>query len=179
MRIRRFVPILASGLLIGTQGITLAGEKQAVPPPKTNAVTSYAQARTLGDALFLVRQELWYEGKKQYFPLLSETAMRQAIRAALAAYEKNPRALAPAASEEQLREVFVPHFQKVAPLYRQIAETGKWPQGAYFGAFYTLGGDSGSSYQGLGLRLMVDRASGPYSGFSLPVLDVWYGKPEK
>ena len=139
------------------------------------AVPSYEEAQTLGEALALAKLQLTREDKKQFLPLLSEPAVRQAIRSALASYEAGRSVIAPTASQERQREVFE-YFKAVAPTYRQIAETGEWPEGASFTVFYGLGRENGITYQGLGVRLEVATPDKGFPGFALPIVDVWYGK---
>lgn len=168
--------ILAGTLLVSIPWARIARAKQAATPTRTaKAVTSYQEAQTLGEALALAKQQLTRQDKKQFLPLLSEPAVRQAIRSALASYQVSRSAIAPTASQERQQEIFE-YFKAVAPTYLQIAETGKWPKGATFTVFYGLGRQNSITYQGLGLRLEVATPDKAFPGFALPILDVWYGK---
>lgn len=158
-------------LFVSTPVTKAVPAREATPTGATKVVTEYTQAQTLSDALGLVRQQLVRDGKEQFLPLVTEPAIRQAIRSAVASYQ------AKLSSEEQPEVVFE-DFQAVASIYRQIAETGNWPQSATFFQFYELGTVRGISSQGLGLRLQLKTPGKEGEGFSLPVVDVWYGKTE-
>ncbi len=178
---QRFVSVVANMflMLFVTTAVTKAvPAREATPTGTTTAVTSYAQSQTLSDALGLVRHQLMRDGKEQFLPLVTEPAIRQAIRSALASYQADLSSLTPPAASEEEQKVVFENFQTVAAIYRQIAETGNWPEGATFAHFYELGTDRGISSQGLGLRLEVNKPGKEGEGFALPVIDMWYGKTE-
>jgi DNA-binding transcriptional MerR regulator len=115
---------------------------------------------SLSDTLKRLEGQFIADGRGQFVALLEEGAIRQAVRVAQAAY---------GGGNEYYRSV-------IQPLLQGIAEQGTWPPNAEMDAFYELTDKSGVTYQGLGLSLEVWTPGEAYKGFSLPVLDVWYGR---
>ena len=53
---------------------------------------------------------------------------------------------------------------------------GSWPPGAWFFYFLWKDDDDGVRYDGLSLRLWVDTPGGMFRGFSLPIIDLYFGR---
>jgi len=122
-------------------------------------------ATTLSEALKGLENQLVQDNRQQFVPLLEERSVQEAIRVAQAAYEP----LTPGKGEHYYRSV-------IQPLLQQIVDQGAWPGNAEFDAFYELPKDNGVTYQGLGVSLEIWTPDEAFKGFSLPVLDVWYGR---
>jgi hypothetical protein len=61
-------------------------------------------------------------------------------------------------------------------MMRRITDEGAG-RGTRSWAFYSLTDESGETYLGLGLSVeIVTPGRDDFAGFSLPVLDVWYGR---
>lgn len=138
----------------------------------------YERAKTLADAVKLVRSQITLDGKPEYAALLSEARVREAIRTAIASYE---------AFQEEAEERRFPgsteHFQQhVKPACLRIADRGDWPAGCAFFGFYTLTESTGGEeertveHHGLGLRLEIATPEARFKGFGLPILDVFFGR---
>lgn len=127
--------------------------------PVQNKMT---QKTTLSAALKLLEAQLIQDKRPQFVSLLEKHSVQEAIQTAQAAYEPSP----PGADYYQ----FV-----IAPLLQQIVEQGAWPEQAGFAAFYELP-QNGVTYQGLGVSLEIETPDHLFKGFSLPILDIWYGR---
>ncbi|MBV9850256.1 MAG: hypothetical protein JO250_11325 [Armatimonadetes bacterium] len=124
-----------------------------------------AQA-TLQPAIEALHQQLAQDGKAQFQALITEQMVREAIRTARMSYVRYGLAVG--------SEAYV--HKTLFPLFDRIAEDGQWPSGVEFSPFYELTDEHGTTYKGLGLSLEISTPDEPYRGFSLPILDVWYGR---
>lgn len=134
----------------------------------------FQQAKTVGQALEVVRQSLTRDAKSEYVPLLSEERVREAIRTAITSYESHIE------KDEQKRPGTKKYFTDVLkPIYLKIADEGKWPENCSFFSFYKLTAKRDGrqiSYDGLGLRLQVETPGESFKGFAIPVVDLFYGR---
>ncbi|HVF68308.1 MAG TPA: hypothetical protein VM914_11620 [Pyrinomonadaceae bacterium] len=131
----------------------------------------------------ICRQQLEADDREDYVPLVTEARVRSSIRVALESYrlvlERQGMTYGkdyPWARDEEVSKQGG-HFEDVVrPVYLEVADKGSWPQGASF--FYYLWKDDYNSvrYDGLNLRLWVETPGGMFQGFSLPILDVYYGR---
>jgi hypothetical protein len=122
---QRFGIILAGTLLVSVAPMKMTPAQQQPAPARTKTVGSYAEAKTLSNALPLLKQQIADDHKmsstlkKQLAPLLTEQAVKQKIRSALSDYEAKITE-----AEEKT------YFQKtIAPVYQRIAQTGKLSRG--------------------------------------------------
>ena len=119
----------------------------------------------LDEALKRLEAQLVADGKPQFVPLVTKEALKEAIRTALAAY---PR---PGSD--------VVHYLRtcVKPLLDRITNDGVWPDEVQLDLFYeTKPDDNGITHTGLGLSVEIWTPDEAFKGFSLPLLDVWYGR---
>jgi DNA-binding transcriptional MerR regulator len=123
---------------------------------------------TLQEALQRLEIQLVRDGRQQFLPLIDESRVKEAIRVAQAAYPPNPPG---SRGDAYYRTV-------VQPLLQGITEDGVWPAHTELDPFYELKDESGVTYQGMGLSVEMVTPEGEFAGFafSLPVLDVWYGR---
>ena len=166
---QRFGIILAGTLLVSVAPMKMTPAQQQPAPARTKTVGSYAEAKTLSNALPLLKQQIADDHKmsltlkKQLAPLLTEQAVKQKIRSALSDYEAKITE-----AEEKT------YFQKtIAPVYQRIAQTGKLSKGATFRYFSRLESANGTAQEGIGLRLEVKTPGAKYAGFALPIIDIW------
>lgn len=74
--------------------------------------------------------------------------------------------------EKQVR-----YFEDVVrPVYLEIADRGFWPPGASFCYYLFRVDDNNVRYDSLGLRLQIETPGSASQGFSLPILDLCYGR---
>jgi hypothetical protein len=136
----------------------------------------FSGVKTLKDAVEVVKQELFREGKAEYVSLLSEQRVRDAMQTGIRAYE------AYLDKSEKVNPGSKEHFIGAAkPVFMKIIEDGTWPPNCSFFGFFTLtsavGGGS-VNYDGFWLRLKVDTPKERFGGFALPIMDMAYGKIE-
>jgi DNA-binding transcriptional MerR regulator len=129
----------------------------------TQGRRAMANGASLSEALQRLREQLVANGRGQFVALLEEGTVREAVRVAQAAYA------ADGGGNDYVRSV-------IGPLLQEITEQGAWPPNAELDAFYEMADKSGVTYQGLGLSLEIWTPDQAFKGFSLPVLDVWYGR---
>jgi RNA polymerase sigma factor (sigma-70 family) len=168
-----------------------AGEIQKVDPPArqtpprrspslgqiNRADVDFAGAKTLKDALELVKQELIRANRADFAALLSEERVCGALRSGIAAYETGLD------EEEKQNPGCKEYFATVKPIFMKIAEERVWPPDSHFFAFFTLGGSIDGKpiqYDGFWLRLQVgtDSSKHRYGGFAMPIIDMAFGKLE-
>jgi len=129
-------------------------------------LTTYEDARALGQALNLAKAQLSRDHRPPYVPLLEEATVRNGIEAAVTAYQatQNRRA-----SDQQ------EYLANALPRIRAITRDGQWPKMAKFSLLYGLQNEDGVSFKGFGLRMEMNTPGEKFEAFTLPVLDVWYG----
>jgi hypothetical protein len=146
---------------------SLSVAQQAQETSKEAAETEENRDR-LDVALDELRDELKQKGKKEFLLLLKPELVQAGIKKALTSYEKL-HANNPDKNLEYFEIV-------IKPLFESIADSRVWPPFAEFSAFYGLTDQNGVKYEGLGVRLQVRTPGENAMGFSLPVVDVWYGR---
>jgi hypothetical protein len=162
MKIIRVMRCLGLILTLFTlSGVLSEGEKPS---------GDFSKAENLCEAVEMAKSRLTLESKPQYAALLSEDLVKEAISNAIKGYEvileksgeKNPGS----------RE----HFQlEVKPILVKIEKEGAWTKNCSFTWFYGLK-EKEITYPGFGLRLSVNTPGGIYSGFALPIIDLYYGR---
>lgn len=125
-----------------------------------------SKGTTLHEALQRLEVQLVQDNKQHFLPLLEESAVREAIQVAQASYTPGE----PGSKGE------IYYRTVIQPLLRQIAEDGTWPDNTELDAFYEATDATGVKYPGLGLSLEIATSGMEFKGFSLPLLDVWYGR---
>jgi hypothetical protein len=105
-------------------------------------------------------------GKRVYTGHLSEESVRSAIQTAIKAVDSKIE------QEETNSPGTKQYWQAVIkPMLQQITETGQWPANCCFEGFYKM-----DNYDGLGLRITIKTPGARFDGYSLPILDVWFGR---
>jgi hypothetical protein len=131
----------------------------------------FENVKTVKDAVQVVKESLKQDGKPELAALLSEAQVREAIRTAIKSYEAVHQE-----KQEKRKAGSKDHFQNdVKPIFLKIAEDGQWPKGCSFFSFYKLT-DRDVTYDGLGLRMQIATPQAKFSGFALPIVDLYYGK---
>ena len=143
----------------------------------------YSRAKSLKEAVEICRRSLEADDREDYVPLVTEERVRSAIRVALESYrlvlERQSMTYGkdyPWVRDGEVLKQAGNFEEVVRPVCLEIADGGSWPPGAWF--FYYLWKDDYNSvrYDGLSLRLWVETPGGMSQGFSLPILDVHYGR---
>jgi hypothetical protein len=134
----------------------------------------FATAKSLDEAVKIVKSHLERDGKPEYAALLSESRVTETIPIAIKSYELL------LIQEEKNNPGSKDYFNKVVkPIFMKIAKEGVWPKGCSFFFFYAVSDKkNGITYPGLGLRLDIDTPEGkiPFKGFALPIIDLYFGR---
>jgi hypothetical protein len=151
-------------------GVRVSADPQAKGGESLGADSRrYAGARTLLNAVGILRDKLNREGKAELSDWLSEAKARRAIRAGLQAYETHLRRSGEP-QEERVR------FEILRPVFEQIAEQGTWPADCWFSSTSSVETRDRISYDRHQVHLNVeglDRGS-PFH-LSILVLDLFSG----
>lgn len=143
----------------------------------------YSGVKSLKEAVEICRRSLEAWDKEDYLPLVTEERVRASIRVAVESYklalERESMTYGenyPWARDEKVLKLAANFDEAARPIFLEIAEKGSWPTGAWF--FYLLWKDDndGVRYDGLCLRLWVDTPGGMFKGFSLPIIDLYFGR---
>ena len=118
-------------------------------------------------ALSAAVQKLRTELAERFIGLLDEQAVRNAIPRSLEAYAARGGSQRPGGTD-YLREI-------IEPALRLIAEEGDWPEHASWDYFFEHS-DSGVTHRGFSVGLELRTPGARYRGFSLPILELWYGR---
>ena len=137
-----------------------------------NADEEYSAVTTLAEAIEVCQEELRQDDKSAFVGLLTEESMRDAIHTAIRSYEE----LLDSRGQEQDGEQKAYFNDVVKPIYVQIATDGVWHEDCRFHNLYGLTDKRGISYDGLLLRLQIETPTAQFQGFSLPIVDVLYGR---
>lgn len=133
----------------------------------------YDKVKSLKEAVDVVKAQLTADGKPEYAALVTEDRVRQAIRTAVQSYD------AILAVQGKRPELVKDRWEKdFKPIYMSIADKSHWPANCAFGGFYRLWDERGVAYDGLGLRLKVEKQAEPRLLFALPIMDLYFGKFE-
>ena len=95
-------------------------------------------------------------------------AVRDAIPRSIEAYAATGGSADRPGGTVYLREI-------VEPAFRRIAEDGDWRGYASWDYFFEHS-DSGVTHRGLSVGLELRTPGARYRGFSLPILELWYGR---
>jgi hypothetical protein len=152
-------------------GFPLAKQgKPAAPSP--GFPQRYAGAKTIGNAIGILKDQLNREGKSVLADLLTEARARQTIRAGLSHYEDYLRR----AGEPQTQR---DQFQILKPALEQIALDGSWPADSWFTTNDGLETRDGVAYDHFQVNLNIEALErGKPFVFSVLMLDVFNGPVE-
>ena len=145
--------------------------------------SDYSQAKSLKEGVEICQRSLKTDGREDYARLITEDRVRSAIRVALESYRhvlerkmmtygKDYPWVRDKEVEKQAR-----HFEDVVkPVYLGIADNGLWPPGTSFFYYLFKQDDNQVRYDCLGLRLQIETPGKMFHGFSVPILDLYYGR---
>lgn len=143
----------------------------------------YSRARSLKEAVEICRRSLETDGKEDYARLVTEERVRSAIRVALESYkhvlEKRSMTYGedyPWVRDKEVEKQARNFEEAVKPVYSGIAEDGSWPPGTLFFYYLFRVDDDLVRYDCLGLRLQIETPGAMFQRFSLPILDLYYGR---
>jgi hypothetical protein len=133
--------------------------------PKLKAAQQ--QHGTLAGELARVHHKLEMEGKAQFIPLLTSETVKHAIRKGRESYLiTRPD---PERGATYLEQV-------VWPSLTAIIEREIWPATCALDVAYTQTDEHGVCYDGIGVSLELVTSQAAFRGFSLAILDLWYGR---
>lgn len=143
----------------------------------------YSRARSLKEAVEICRRSLEADDKEDYARLVTEERVRAAIKVALESYK---HVLArrskpygedyPWVRDKEVEKQIRNFEDAVKPVYLGIADDGSWPPGTSFFYYLFRMDDNGVRYDCLGLRLQIKTPGGMFQDFSIPILDLHYGR---
>jgi hypothetical protein len=123
----------------------------------------------IADELARVHEKLQADGRAHFVPLLTAASLRSAIRTGRESYSALGGGKDRPGGEAYVREV-------IGPLLDGIVTDGMWPTCAALDFCYEQEGEDGVMYRGLGVSLEIKTPGQTFSGFSLAILDLWYGR---
>lgn len=126
---------------------------------------------TLADEVERLRRKLHSEGKDNLAPIITEESLKSAILKGMQSYESLPDEVHAKHKDSKLYWV-----NSVKPLLSRIIDDGMWPENAVVDICYQQTDDRGVTYDGLGASLEMRTPDAIHPGFSLAVLDLWYGR---
>jgi hypothetical protein len=141
----------------------------AVPPDagRKPVPADFTSAKSLKEALDVLRDRLARDGKAEYAALLTEERVRAAVRNGIRSYEAF-------ASEQQAAvRGGVQVWAAVRPVFQKVADDGAWPAGCTFNWHFSQPA-GGIVYEGFWVRLRASTPNG--GGFALPVADLYFGR---
>jgi len=124
---------------------------------------------TLADEIARIHAKLEAGGKPHFIPLLTVASVKDAIRTARVSYASSGGTEGRPGGEEYMQS-------KIDPLLDDVLADGTWPANAELDLCYEQKGEAGVTYQGLGVSLEIKTPGSAFSGFSLAILDLWYGR---
>jgi hypothetical protein len=148
------------------------GKAGKLATPSPGFPQRYAGAKTLGNALGILKDHLSHDDKRLYAEFLTEERARKTIRSGLANYENYlRRAGEPQAQRDQ--------FEIVRPTLEQIAVQGSWPADCWFTTTDRLEARDGITYDHLQVNLNIESLErGKPFVFTVLMLDVFSGPVE-
>jgi hypothetical protein len=146
----------------------IAREQGFASWPKMKAAMQQA---TVADEVERIHRKLRVDGFEHFVPIFTEGSLKSAISKGIESYEAGPGADPdkwPGVGE-YLRDV-------VKPLLVQAIEQGLWSDKGTVDVCYKQKDEFGVEYEGLGASLEMRIPGTRYPGFSLAILDIWYGR---
>jgi len=123
----------------------------------------------LTDEVERIRRKLVADGKEQFLPIITEESLKSAILKGLQSYEADSDSQANQKGMEYLRTV-------IKPLLFNAVEKNIWLDKGWVDVCYHQTDENGVTYDGFGASLEILTLDASYPGFSLAILDLWYGR---
>lgn len=123
---------------------------------------------TLTDEVERVRRKLSADGKEHLMPIITEESIKRAILKGIQSYE--------ALSTSPESEGWAYWQAVIKPLMLEVVEKNIWLDKAWLDICYQQTDEQGITYDGLGASLEILTPDSRYPGFSLAILDLWYGR---
>jgi RNA polymerase sigma factor (sigma-70 family) len=148
------------------------GKADKLATPSPGFPQRYAGAKTLGNALGILKDQLRHDDQRVFAGLLTDSRARQTIRAGLSNYENYLRRSGePQAQRDQ--------FEIVKPALEQIALQGSWPADCWFTTTDRLEAREEITYDHLQVNLNIESLDhGKPFTFTVLMLDVFSGPVE-
>jgi hypothetical protein len=124
---------------------------------------------TITDEVARVQAKLEADDKLHFLPLLTVASVRDAVRTGRRSYFSSGGTEGKPDAETYMEEV-------IAPLLDQIDRGQSWPACAHLDLCYEQTDEAGVTYRGLGVSLELTTPEQAFPGFSLAILDLWYGR---
>jgi hypothetical protein len=125
---------------------------------------------TLADEVERIHRKLHADGKDQFVPILTEESLKSAILKGIQSYEAD--------SPDLQKGGGSPGYwhDTIKPVLLDAAQKGIWSEKGMVDIYYEQKDDRGVTYEGLGASLEMRTPGAAYPGFSLAILDLWYGR---
>ncbi len=128
-----------------------------------------AHSTKIVDELARVHAMLQADGRAHFVPLLTAETLEVAIRTSRESYSARGGGKGRPGGEEYVKNV-------LGPLLDGIVTNGTWPACAALDICYEQKDERGVTYPGLGVSLEIKTPGKTFPGFSLAILDLWYGR---
>ena len=126
---------------------------------------------TLSDEVERIHRKLRADGREHFVPIVTEDSLKSAILKGIQSYETLPDEV------HKPYEGGMQYFEDtIKPLLLEAAEKGIWTDKGLVDIYYEQKDDRGVTYEGLGASLEMRTPGASYPGFSLAILDLWYGR---
>lgn len=147
---------------------------------RDSLIKPYQQARTLPEAIEVLKTQLTEADMTEYLPLLTKESVKSAINGSVDSIEANHEIIIKRAktdAELQAAHRTEKNFRELCePIFRHIADSGKWIPASYFSFVRKE-----EKYAGVSINLHISAeheiAPGQMAdGYAIPILRVDYGK---
>lgn len=117
-----------------------------------------------------IHKKLREDGKEQFLSIFTEESLKRAILKGIQSWEAAP-------TDHQKWEGSWDYWQSVVkPILIDAVENDIWSEKSTVDIYYEQTDDQGVTYEGLGASLEMRTPGARYPGFSLAILDLWYGR---
>jgi RNA polymerase sigma factor (sigma-70 family) len=143
--------------------------------PQGKPADDFKEAKSLNEALKIVRKKLIADGKPEFAALVSEERIRKAVRLAVKNQERQLEI-----DEKNFRGSKEHFLKEVKPISMMVADKGSWPAGCSFTSFYEIHrSDDGNVPEltnvGFWLQLQIDTPMAKVKGYKIGVVNLSYG----
>lgn len=123
----------------------------------------------IADEIARVHAKLRADGRPHFVPLLTVPSLKAAICTGRESYAGAGGGRGRPGGEAYVQKV-------LGPVLDRIVTDATWPACATLDICYEQKDERGVGYQGLGVSLEIKTPAETFPGFSLAILDLWYGR---
>lgn len=142
----------------------IAREKGFASWPKMKSCLEQA---LLPDEVERIHRKLHVDGKDHFVQVITVESLKRAISKGMQSYQALPES----------REGGMQYFEDtIKPLLLNIVNWAIWPENGLVDIYYEQTDERGVTYEGLGASLEILTPGASFPGFSLALIDLWYGR---